>query len=116
MIMLIPLRQKIRMSDLISNYWTKKPPIEGRPTMKDEDKYWQKQYAEQRKDRMQDAIDDYLQDDSVDARQTYEEILSCVQDVINYHKKEYAKAQELYDLMLGYRQIESLYDVSLGEK
>jgi len=60
-------------------------------------------YDEQRKSRMQDAIDDYLQDTKVSARRTYEEILSCVQDVIDYHEKEYLKARELYDLMIGNR-------------
>ena len=59
-------------------------------------------YEHQRKCRMQDAIDDYLQDDEVDARRAYEEMLSCVQDVIDYHQKEYVKV-ELYDLMTGNR-------------
>ena len=67
------------------------------------DQDWQEEYARQRKDRMQDAIDDYLQDDEVDARRAYEEMLSCVQDVIDYHQKEYVKARELYDLMTGNR-------------
>ena len=58
-------------------------------------------YEHQRKCRMQDAIDDYLQDDEVDARRAYEEMLSFVQDVIDYHQKEYVKARELYDLMSG---------------
>ena len=60
-------------------------------------------YAYQRKCRMQDAIDDYLNDKQVDARRAYEEILSCVDDVRQYHKKEYDKANELYNLMLGHR-------------
>ena len=51
-------------------------------------------YEHQRKCRMQDAIDDYLQDDEVDARRAYEEMLSCVQDVIDYHQKEYVKRLE----------------------
>ena len=72
--------------------------------MKDETEYWEKEYARQRKDRMQDAIDDYLQDEKVDARRAYEEILSCIDDVINYHKKEYEKAVELKSLMLGHRE------------
>ena len=58
-------------------------------------------YEKQRQCRMQDAIDDYLQDDKVSSRQAYEEMLSCVQDVIDYHQKEYVKHRELYDLMSG---------------
>ena len=77
--------------------------IEGRPEFQGSDEYWKAEYARQRKDRMQDAIDDYLQDDTVDARRAYEEMLSCVQDVIDYHQKEYVKARELYDLMTGNR-------------
>ena len=60
-------------------------------------------YEFQRKCRMQDAIDDYLQDEQVDARQTYEEMLSCVDDVRQYHKDQYDKANKLYNLMLGHR-------------
>ena len=78
--------------------------IEGRPEIKNDDKFWDSLYAKQRKERMQDAIDDYLQDDKVDARQTYEEMLSCVDDVINYHKKQYDKAVALKSLLLGHRE------------
>jgi len=91
------------MSDLINDYWTKTPPIEGRPELQNSDDYWQKTYAAQRKDRMQDAIDDYLNDEAVEARRAYEENLSCVDDVRKYHKDQYDKANELYNLMLGNR-------------
>ena len=72
--------------------------IEGRPNIEHD---WSKEYAKQRKDRMQDAIDDYLQDDKVSARQTYEEMLSCVDDVIEYHKTAYCRAMSLRDSMTG---------------
>ena len=48
--------------------------IEGRPFFANPDKTYEKQ----RQDRMQDAIDDYLTDDKVPARQVYEEMLSCI--------------------------------------
>ena len=60
-----------------------------------------KTYSEQRKDRMQDAVDDYLCDDEVTAQFAYEEMLECVKTMMNYHQREYDKAQELYNLMLG---------------
>ena len=60
-------------------------------------------YEEQRKCRMQDAIDDYLNDEEIDARRSYEEMLSCIDDVKQYHKKLYDKADELYNLLLGNR-------------
>jgi len=77
-----------------------------RPGIVDPTNLSQKTYEEQRKCRMQDAIDDYLQDDKVSSRQTYEEMLSCIDDVIQYHQKEYVKARELYDLMMGNRPID----------
>ena len=64
-----------------------------------------KTYAQQRKERMQDAIDDYLQDHEVSARQTYEEILSCVDDVIKYHEEAYTRARNLRSLILGERPV-----------
>jgi len=76
-------------------------PIEGRPEMKDID--WELQYINERKSRMTDCIDEYLQDPKTDARQTYEDILSCIDGVIQYHKKEYDKAVALKSLMLGER-------------
>jgi len=72
-------------------------------------------YEKQRLCRMQDAIDDYLQDDRVSSKQTYEEILSCVDDVIKYHEKHYVRARELRDLLSGfgspeyYKQIPNRY-------
>ena len=77
--------------------------IEGRPNIQHD---WDKEYAKQRKDRMQDAIDDYLQDDKVSARQTYEEMLSCVQDVIDYHKRQMDRAVALRSLMMGHREVD----------
>ena len=63
-------------------------------------------YEKQRKCRMQDAIDDYLSDDKVSSRQAYEEMLSCINDVIEYHEKAYCRARGLYDLMMGNREID----------
>lgn len=76
------------------------------------DQDWQAEYARQRRDRMQDAIDDYLQDDKISAHRTYEEMLCCIHDVIRYHKKNLKKAEDLRDLMLGYRNI----DLNLPER
>jgi hypothetical protein len=82
--------------------------IEGRPELKGTESFLQKTYEKQRQCRMQDAIDDYLQDDKVSARQTYEEMLSCVNDVIEYHRKSMNRAVKLKELMLGHRDIDLL--------
>ena len=58
-------------------------------------------YEHQRKCRMQDAIDDYLQDDTIDSQQIYNEMLDCVQDVIDYHQKSLDRATTLKSLMQG---------------
>ena len=58
-------------------------------------------YEHQRKCRMQDAIDDYLQDDTIDSQQIYNEMLDCVQDVIDYHQKSLDRAVALKSLMQG---------------
>jgi hypothetical protein len=71
-------------------------------------------YEKQRQCRMQDAIDDYLQDDKVSARQTYEEMLSCVNDVIEYHRKSMNRAVKLKELMLGHRDIDLLQSDQTG--
>ena len=81
---------------------------EGRPGITDPTNLLQKTYEEQRQCRMQDAIDDYLQDDKVSSRQIYEEMLSCVQDVIDYHKKSLDRAVDLKSFMMGNRDIDSI--------
>jgi hypothetical protein len=98
--MTIEGRPKFQGAD---QYW-----IEGPPKFQGADEYWKAEYARQRKDRMQDAIEDYLNDDKVDARQAYEEMLSCIDDVINYHKKQYDKAVQLKEYLLGYRDCDLL--------
>ena len=69
---------------------------------------------------MQDAIDDYLQDDKVSARQTYEEMLSCINDVISFHKTSMDRAIKLKRLMSGHRDLDFMDDIlndpSLADK
>ena len=85
---------------------------EGRPDIQYD---WQKEYEKQRQSRMYDAIDDYLNDDEVDARQVYEEMITCIDDVINYHKKYHDKAVKLKSLMFGHRSIDNLDSFTLGD-
>ena len=62
-------------------------------------------YEQQRKDRIGDAIGDYLTDEKIDARQAYEEMLTEIQSWIDYHQKFLVKAQNLYALMQGERPL-----------
>lgn len=70
-----------------------------------------KTYEAQRKDRMGDAIGDYLTDEKIDARVCYEEMMEEVQSWIDYHRKFLKKAETLQQLMLGNREIEPLDDL-----
>ena len=69
-----------------------------------------KTYEAQRKDRMGEAIGDYLTDEKCDSRECYEEMLAEVQSWIDYHRKFLTKAETLKELMLGNRpaQLEDL--------
>ena len=58
-----------------------------------------KSYEQQRRDRLQDVIDDYFQDEKISSRQIFEEVLSCINDVVKYHEKEYCRARDVYDYM-----------------
>ena len=58
-------------------------------------------YSDQRKSRLQDAIDDYLTDGEVSSRETYDEMISCIDDVINYHKQSLERAMALKSMMGG---------------
>ena len=64
-------------------------------------------YEKQRQCRMQDAIDDYLNDEKVSVKQTHEEMLSCIDDVIEYHKSAYCRAMDLRNMMTGHREVNS---------
>ena len=55
-------------------------------------------YEYHRRCRMADSIGDYLSDEKVDARQCYEEILSEVDEVIEYHRTYLSKAQKFKPL------------------
>ena len=60
-------------------------------------------YDQQRRCRMADAINDYLNDSDVTARRTYEEMIAEIDDAIKYHQDNLDKAKELKSLMMGNR-------------
>jgi predicted house-cleaning noncanonical NTP pyrophosphatase (MazG superfamily) len=83
--------------------------IEGRPEFQYD---WKKDFEQQRKDRLQNSIDEYLQDHEVSPRRAYEEILSCVQDVVDCHKKCLDRAIDLKSFMMGHREIDSMDELA----
>ena len=84
--------------------------IEGRPEIQHD---WEKQFEQQRKDRLQDAIDEYLQDDKVSPRRAYEEILSCIQDVMDHNRKQLDRATVLKSLMMGHREVDDIDELAI---
>ena len=64
--------------------------IEGRPFIGPDTTYDQ-----QRRCRMADSINDYLNDTDVTARRTYEEMIAEIDDVIKYHQDNLNKAKEV---------------------
>jgi len=56
-------------------------------------------YSEQRKDRLADVVNDYLNDQDVTPAQFYFDLKAEVQSWIDYHKKEMKRAEEFMKLM-----------------
>ena len=84
--------------------------IEGRPNIQGSDEYWKKEYAKQRKDRLQDSVDEYLQDDEVSILTFYNDLRDCMEEIISYHEKNKQKAQGMLDLILGHRPVDFDHD------
>ena len=58
-------------------------------------------YAEQRKERLQSVVDDYLQDHDSTSEMLYEDIKDCLEDIISYHELNKQKAQNILEYMTG---------------
>lgn len=67
-------------------------------------------YEQQRKCRLQDAIDDYLQDDKVSIIDFYTDLKDCIEDIITYHKTHKERAMGVLQLVLGHRPVDGLPD------
>jgi len=76
--------------------------IEGRPEIQVD---WNAEYRKQRRSRLCDAIFDYLDDEKVDPRFVYEEILSVLEENLEYHKEQMDRVFSLKSLMLGHREV-----------
>jgi hypothetical protein len=87
---------------------TNVPRPTAMPPIRNNEEELRASYSQQRKDRMQDAIDDYLNDERVSARQTYEEMLFGIDDVIKHHKSSLERAVALKELMLGHRAVDAM--------
>jgi|TARA_B100000035_G_scaffold231981_1_gene200199 hypothetical protein len=61
-------------------------------------------FSKQRRDRLDDALSEYLTDDvNTDPRQCYEDMMSSTQEWIDYHKNNMNRWIEFRSLIQGYR-------------
>lgn len=61
-------------------------------------------YAEQRKNRLDDCISDYLNDDDITPSDLYHDLIDVVTDWEKYHQQEMQKAQGVKNLIRGIQQ------------
>lgn len=66
-----------------------KMTIEGRPDLGPD-----MTYEQQRKCRLQDSVDEYLQDDEVDVDTFYNDLVDCIQEIADYYRKGLTKAED----------------------
>ena len=76
---------------------------EGSPIFKTEEQ-WQKEFKKQRASRLQDSVDEYMQDGEVDA--FFEDLRTAIQDLIDYHGKQKESAQTLMKVVSGHRPLQ----------
>jgi len=77
---------------------------EGAPVINNSDEYWKKEFNKQRASRLQDSVDEYMQDGEVDA--FFEDLRTAIQDLIDYHGKQKENAQTLMKVVSGHRPLQ----------
>ena len=73
--------------------------IEGRPPMTNDD--WKKRYAEQRKERLADAVHDYLDDCDTTILEFYNDLRDIITEMNTFHKTYAEKAEGALLLVHG---------------
>jgi len=80
--------------------------IEERPNIQHN---WDAEYKNQRKDRLTDAIHDYLDDSEVDVSEFYNDMRDIIVEMNTYHKT-FAKKAETALLLLHGKPVVENYD------
>ena len=65
-----------------------------------------KSYEDQRKERLQDVVDDYLTDSEVSPLTFYHDLRDCLEDIISFHEVSKNRAQGALELIMGYRPVD----------
>ena len=86
---------------------------EGAPVINNSDEYWKKEFNKQRASRLQDSVDEYMQDGEVDA--FFEDLRTAIQDLIDYHGKQKENAQTLMKVVSGHRPLQQEYNLREAE-
>ena len=76
---------------------------EGTPIVKTEEE-WQESFRQQRADRLQDAVDEYMQDGEV--VRFYEDLQEAIQSLIDYHDKQKQYAVTAMKAISGHRPLQ----------
>ena len=77
---------------------------EGTPVINNSDEYWKEEFKKQRASRLQDSVDEYMQDGEVDA--FFEDLRTAIQSLIDYHGKQRENAQTLMKVVSGHRPLQ----------
>lgn len=78
--------------------------IQGRPVLEnspDTDEYWQQQYIDQRKERLSDAVHDYLDNSDTSILEFYNDLRDIIVEMNTYHKTFAEKAEGALLLVHG---------------
>ena len=87
---------------------------EGRPDLQVD---WETTFRKQRRDRLDDALAEFLNDDThLDPRQCYESILASAQEWIDYHHKHMNRWVQFKSLMMGNRDVFSQDTLTTGNE
>ena len=73
---------------------------EGAPKVGN-DEYWQERYREQRKDRLNDIVHDYLDDKDTSILEFYNDLRDIIVEMNTYHKSFAEKAEGALLLVHG---------------
>ena len=62
-----------------------------------------KSYSQQRKDRLYDAVDDYLNDEKVSPQEFYDDLVQSMQESLNYYRNNLERVTQALELVKGHR-------------
>ena len=82
--------------------------VEERPQMQNSEEYWQAEYAKQRKDRLTDAVHDYLDDAGTSILAFYNDLQDIIVEMHSYHKTFAQKAEGALVLINGKQKQENV--------